>query len=108
MGVLHQESEDLLGMSNKQPNSKGVGLREQKPDDLEGRSKRNNLGLFGLERRENETSEECEGRLKLLIAGKLVQPGDVEFNRVHRSEFQAGLSCRCTLLLLFLQGYGDR
>eukprot|EP00745_Piridium_sociabile_P008280 TRINITY_DN15544_c0_g1_i7.p1 TRINITY_DN15544_c0_g1~~TRINITY_DN15544_c0_g1_i7.p1 ORF type:complete len:407 (+),score=79.65 TRINITY_DN15544_c0_g1_i7:186-1223(+) len=53
-------------------------------DDLEGRSKRNNLLFYGLPRRENETSADCEGVLRDLILDKLDLSVDIEFDRVHR------------------------
>ena len=37
---------------------------DRKVDDLEGRSKRNNLLIHGLVRAEKETGEDCEGVLR--------------------------------------------
>ena len=56
---------------------------ENKTDDLEGRSKRNNLLFFGVTRAENETNDLCEQMLKDLTEKKMGVSG-IEFDRVHR------------------------
>eukprot|EP00745_Piridium_sociabile_P033839 TRINITY_DN5818_c0_g2_i1.p3 TRINITY_DN5818_c0_g2~~TRINITY_DN5818_c0_g2_i1.p3 ORF type:complete len:146 (+),score=28.95 TRINITY_DN5818_c0_g2_i1:598-1035(+) len=53
-------------------------------DDLEGRSKRNNLLFYGLPKLPNETSVNCEGMLCDLLTDKLDITDTVEFDRVHR------------------------
>eukprot|EP00745_Piridium_sociabile_P004361 TRINITY_DN1257_c0_g1_i6.p1 TRINITY_DN1257_c0_g1~~TRINITY_DN1257_c0_g1_i6.p1 ORF type:complete len:323 (-),score=63.13 TRINITY_DN1257_c0_g1_i6:203-1171(-) len=67
-------------------------------DDLEGRSKRNNVIFYGLHRRENETAAECEDMVKDLITDKLELSHDFEFDRVHRlsSKPDAPVIARCT------------
>jgi len=42
----------------------------RKTDDLECRSKRNNLIFYGIPRAENETSQDCEGIVRDLITDK--------------------------------------
>ena len=61
-----------------------VGCLEKKADDLEGRSKRNNLLFYGIDREEDETTESCEDRLRDIFTDKLELSGDIEFDRVHR------------------------
>ncbi|KAK7101559.1 hypothetical protein V1264_019923 [Littorina saxatilis] len=70
---------------------------ERKADDLENRSNRNNFILYGLERNEGETSEDCEGILQDLITDKLEMAGDIVFDRVHRLNGKADspLIARC-------------
>jgi hypothetical protein len=71
---------------------------ERKTDDLEGRSKRNNLMFYGLFRRENETPSECEGMLSDMLVDKMELAGDVQFDRVHRinSKPKSPVIARCT------------
>ena len=80
--VVQDECEEL-----RQEN---VLLREEleqvklKTDDLENRSRRNNLLFHGIERSENETNEQCEKRIHTLLQDKLGFGYDVQFDRVHR------------------------
>ena len=55
-----------------------------KTDDLECRSKRNNLIFHGIPRADNETSQDCEGIVRDLITDKLELADVTEFDRVHR------------------------
>ena len=55
----------------------------RKTDDLECRSKRNNLIFYGIPRADNATSQDCEG-VRDLITDKLELADDIEFDRVHR------------------------
>ena len=55
-----------------------------KTDDLECRSKWNNLIFHGIPRADNETSQDCEGIVRDLITDKLELADDTEFDRVHR------------------------
>ena len=57
---------------------------ERKTDDLEGRSKRNNLIFHRLPRQEKETGADCEDMLRDLITDKLELADDIVFDRVHR------------------------
>eukprot|EP00745_Piridium_sociabile_P036491 TRINITY_DN65635_c0_g1_i5.p1 TRINITY_DN65635_c0_g1~~TRINITY_DN65635_c0_g1_i5.p1 ORF type:complete len:347 (+),score=67.10 TRINITY_DN65635_c0_g1_i5:180-1220(+) len=70
---------------------------ENRLDDLEGRSKRNNLIIYGLPRRDGETSADCEGQLQDLITDKLEMADNVEFDRVHRlnSKPDSPIIARC-------------
>ena len=55
-----------------------------KTDDLECRSKWNNLIFHGIPRADNETSQDCEGIVRDLITDKVELADDIEFDRVHR------------------------
>ena len=57
---------------------------ERKTDDLECRSKRNNLIIYGLPRVENETWQECEEMVQELLTDKLEMHESPHFDRVHR------------------------
>ena len=50
---------------------KTITEMDRKVDNLEGRSKRNNLIIHGLVRAEKETGEDCEGILRDLITDRL-------------------------------------
>jgi predicted nuclease with TOPRIM domain len=71
---------------------------ERKTDDLECRSKRNNLIFYGLDKRNDETPASCEDRLNELCTDKLGLPDTVPFDRVHRlgDKADAPLIARCT------------
>ncbi|XP_076457488.1 uncharacterized protein LOC143291467 [Babylonia areolata] len=71
---------------------------ERKTDDLEGRSKRNNLTFYGLPRKQNETQAECENIVNDTIVVKLEMTEDFQFNRVHRlnSKPNSHFILRCT------------
>ena len=55
----------------------------RKTDDLECRSKRNNLIFCGIPRADNETSQDCEGIVRDVTTDKLKLADDIEFDRVH-------------------------
>ena len=61
---------------------------ENKLDDLEGRSKRNNLIFSGLKKRagaaDHESWDDCENLVKDLIRDQLKIRDDIQFDRVHR------------------------
>ena len=60
---------------------------EKKLDDLEGRSKRNNLIFTGLQKQtqdDYESWEDCEKLVQDLIHNQLKIPDDIQFDRVHR------------------------
>ena len=60
---------------------------EKKLDDLEGRSKRNNLIFTGLQKQtaaDYESWEDCEKLVKDLIRNQLKITEDIPFDRVHR------------------------
>ena len=88
--LLEQRNEELKGRTVK---------LEKKVDDLECRSRRNNLLFYGLDKEENETNEDCELRVKELLTDKLELGNDVEFDRVHRlgSKEKSPLIARCVL-----------
>ena len=61
-----------------------VEALERKTDDLEGRSKRNNVIIHGLIRHDKETREDCEELVREMITDKLEFAEDVQFDRLHR------------------------
>ena len=86
---LHRTNDNLL---------KKLQDCDARIDDLEGRSKRNNLIFYGMHRRENETNADCEGILKDLFTDKLDLSGEYEFDRVHRlnARQDSPIIARCT------------
>ena len=75
-----------------------VGILEQRADDQEARSKRNNLLFFGLKRDEKESAQASENKVKTLIKEKLGMTEEIVFDRVHRvgGKPDAPLIARCT------------
>ena len=61
-----------------------LGDLARKTDDLECRSKRNNIILHGLPRSDDETPQDCEDTVRELLTDKLEMAEDVQFDRVHR------------------------
>jgi outer membrane murein-binding lipoprotein Lpp len=102
MGQLRQDCQELsdendaLRQTNKELTDRVDNL-EKKVDDLEGRSRRNNVLFYGLDKEENETSADCEARVRELLTDKLELSRDVEFDRVHRvgSKPNSPLIARC-------------
>ena len=80
--VLREEKDGFV-KSNSELLAR-VGHLEQKVDDLEGRSKRNNLLFYGVARDKTETAETCEKEIKQIVKDKLILTENVEFDRVHR------------------------
>ena len=71
---------------------------ERKTDDLECRSKRNNLIIYGLPRVENETWQECEDVVQELLTDTLETHESPQFDRVHRLSAKPNsfIVARCT------------
>ena len=68
-----------------------------KTDDLECRSKRNNLVFYGIKREDNETSDNCEEKVNSILTDDLgLEP--IPFDRVHRTSMKkdAPIVARCT------------
>ena len=64
-----------------------LGEVEKKLDDLEVRSKRNNLIFTGLQKQtqaDYESWEDCEKLVQDLIHNQLKIPNDIQFDRLHR------------------------
>ena len=61
-----------------------MDVLENKVDDLEGRSKRNNLIFHGVPRGEKETWQDSENLVQEVISSKLGITDPVRFERVHR------------------------
>ena len=59
-------------------------LTERKIVDLEDRSRRNNLRIDGTSEKENETWDECEQEVQLLIKDKLGIAENIVIERAHQ------------------------
>nr|KAG5688937.1 hypothetical protein BaRGS_031336 [Batillaria attramentaria] len=94
---LREEVQDLR-QENEQLRSKLDGLY-LKTDDLECRSRRNNVLIYGLPKADNETAEECEQTVQEFLTDKLELPETVQFDRVHRTSNKpnAPIIARCVL-----------
>lgn len=57
---------------------------ENHVDDLEGRSRRNNILVHGLDKEDGEDGESLELRLRELFTDKLELADDIQMDRVHR------------------------
>ena len=57
---------------------------QRKMEDLEGRSKRQNLIFYGMDKQNGETNESLETRVRELLTDSLEMAENVEFDRVHR------------------------
>ena len=92
---LRQENRNLL-QTNQDLTARLCNL-ERKADDLEGRSKRNNLIFYGMQKSTGETNADCEGMVKDLLTDKLELSEDIEFDRVHRlnSKSDSPVIARC-------------
>ena len=77
---------------------KRVDKLESHVDDLEGRSRRNNILVHGLDREEGETQEDIELTLKELFTDKLELAEDIGMDRVHRlgNKKNSPIIARCT------------
>ena len=74
--VLTEKNNDLTAR---------VSYLELKCDDLENRSRRDNLIFYGIKKvADRESSEDCESLVKDVISNKLKVKDDVQFDRVHR------------------------
>ena len=93
---IRQENKDLKAKNERL--EKTITEMDRKVDDLEGRSKRNNLIIHGLVRAEKETGEDCEGILTDLITDRLELADDFQFDRVHRlnAKPNSPVVARCT------------
>ena len=92
-----RNSNDELQESNRRMKDQLMTL-EAKADDLENRSKRNNIIIHGIPRNENESPEECQRNLKDMITNKLDIHADFSFDRVHRlnAKKDSPIIARCT------------
>ena len=81
-----QNMKEVMSELTEENNNLRTQLQDlaRKTDDLECRSKRNNLIFYGIPRADNETSQDCEGIVRDLITDKLELAEDTEFDRVHR------------------------
>ena len=97
MNVLQQENDELKTTCDML--WQRVGTLEQRADDQEARSKRNNLLFFGIRRDENETAQASENKVKSLLRENLGLTEQIDFDRVYRigNKPDAPLIARCTL-----------
>ena len=72
---------------------------EKQTDDLESRSKTNNIIIHGIQRKEDETRQECEELVCEMITDKLELAEAIQFKRVHRlnAKPNSAIVARCTL-----------
>ena len=72
---------------------------EKQTDDLESRSKTNNIIIHGIQRKEDETRQECEELVCEMITDKLELAEAIQFKRVHRlnAKPNSPIVARCTL-----------
>ena len=97
VSVLQKENDELKVVNNDL--QARVEKTELKTDDLECRSKRNNLIVYGLPRSsETETSQDCEDMMKDFCTDRLELSNDVSFDRVHRinGKPDSPIILRCT------------
>ena len=80
--VLREENRDLVQKNSELMDR--ITALEKKTDDLEGRSKRNNLIFYGMHREHNESNEDLESNLRDMLTDKLELSNNVKFDRVHR------------------------
>ena len=97
MSVLQQENDELRSTCDAL--WQRVVMLEERADDQESRSKRNNLLFFGVKRDENESAQASENKVKALLREKLEINETIDFDRVHRvgNKTDAPLIARCTL-----------
>jgi chromosome segregation ATPase len=93
---VEHENEGLKQRNDMLQNQ--VNRLENQVDDLEGRSRRNNILVHGLDKVEGETQESIELRLKELFTDQMDMTQDIEFDRVHRlgSKKNSPIIARCT------------
>ena len=96
IGDLQRENELLREVNGEM--MERVKMMERQMDDLENRSRRNNLVFYGMNKLQGETNADLEFRLKELCTDKLEFSDDVEFDRVHRTSAKpnAPVIARCT------------
>ena len=103
MSELKNEVSDLKSANEELKKENGLLLSRldeitRKTDDLEDRSKRNNLIIHGIPREKNEKWQDCEDLVREMIVDKLELSGELEFDRVHRltSKDDSPIVARCT------------
>ena len=96
VGTLQEENRALR--LNNDTLMQRLCNNEKHIDDLENRSRRNNLVFYGMDKWEGENSDSCESRLRELCVDKLDLIEDIEFDRVHRlgNKPNAPLIARCS------------
>ena len=76
--------EQINELWNYQVDPERLELTERKIVDLEDRSRKNNLRIDGISEKENETWDECEQEVQLLIKDKLGIAENIVIERAHR------------------------
>lgn len=103
---LKSENEALKAENQQLHSSlQGVQGLQMKVDDIENRSRRNNLLFYGIPRAENESSQDCEKHLQQFLKDSLQVQEPVPFDRVHRMSDKpdSPIIARCT----FYKDRGD-
>lgn len=95
MQDLRQQNANLT-IENERLKSQ-IGSVADKTDDLENRSKRNNLLFFGIERDDSESTQSCERKVNDILTEGLGLR-EVQFDRAHRTSNKpnAPIVVRCT------------
>ena len=103
---MHELSETITDLKeeNKALKEENVVMRtrletvEKKTDDLESGSKRNNIIIHEIHRKEDETRQECEELVCEMITDKLELAETIQFDRVHRLNAKpySPIVARCT------------
>ena len=70
---------------------------KKRADDLEGRLKRNVI-IYGIQKHENETRQECEELVREMITNKLELAHTTQFDRVQRLNAKSICSCEMHFL----------
>ena len=96
MSVLQEENDGLRTAYDEL--AQRVVTLEQRADDQESRSKRNNLLFFGIKRDENETTQASENKVKDILRQNLELTDNIEFDRAHRvgTKSEAPIIVKCT------------
>ena len=96
VSVLQEENEVLRTAYDEL--AQRVVTLEQRADDQESRSKRNNLLFFGIKRDENETTQASENKVKDILRQNLELTDNIEFDRAHRvgTKSEAPIIVKCT------------
>ena len=91
-------NENLSLKSSNDDLRRRMGTLERKTEDVESRSRRNNIIVHGMVRVDGETNKDCEDELQELLTDRLEFADSVEFDRVHRmnTKTNSPVIARCT------------
>ena len=93
---LMRENQELR--SDRDALLQRVASLEKKTDDLEGRSKRSNVIVYGIPREDGESTAKCEELLNNVCKNDLRLREEIPFDRVHRlsNKADAPIIAKCT------------